>query len=546
MTPPKPSVRHAIIAIATQIYIGAMCFFIPSIINLFSISFLFGFQIIIGFLVFFIASYWAFAAYYVALAILLFYDKITRIPRTEKGYSPSFDTSDAGIAILYMTSNDFDAKSVESILNQTYDNTKLYICDDSTDGTYQKLIDDFVSEHTNITHIRREERTGYKAGNINNAINYVNEKFCIICDSDQILPATFTSDMVQLFLSHGTDNVAYIQASHKIRIDNGTFLQRTLGSGIELFWDYIVYARYKYGFSMFYGHGGIFQTEIVKTVKFPEIVAEDLAFSIVVQELGYKGIFTRDVYSYESFPDQVSVFRKRHMKWVRGSCEFLKDFSWVTLKSKSLSISEKVDVMFSVGQVPLGGIFVLFVIITSSLLFHFSFFSSGEVFISHCGSVSFFDCFNTPTKYLGLFFSLAPFYPFLVLVLTKPVLLFLLFFLGIAFYVSSLAITFWATLGFLIDGKADFLTSGDSTLQKKKLGLFRNPANKDIVAGEILLGLILSTFGLLTDSFGAAALGLGFLNFTLILRTRGLTVWTLGVSSIPGIVASLALLTIVL
>lgn len=87
------------------------------------------------------------------------------------------DVSNANdrVLLVYCTCNDFDPFSLERSIQQKYHNFEVVILDDSSDENYKKQIDEFGSKH-NIKVVRRENRVGFKAGNIN---HYLMSEECL-------------------------------------------------------------------------------------------------------------------------------------------------------------------------------------------------------------------------------------------------------------------------------------------------------------------------------------------------------------------------------
>ena len=62
------------------------------------------------------------------------------------------------------------------------------------------------------------------------------------------------------------------------------------------------------------------------------------------------------------------AFRIRHVKWTRGTCEFLHRFLPRLLRSKNISLPEKLDIIFPTANLPLTMFFFVFMIMTSIVL----------------------------------------------------------------------------------------------------------------------------------------------------------------------------------
>ena len=96
------------------------------------------------------------------------------------------------VLMAYCTCNDFDGRSLEESMRQSYPFVTTVILDDSTKESMREEIDEFAQKH-GIKVVRRGSRDGFKAGNIN---HYLQSEDCkkrgydyyVILDSDEILP----------------------------------------------------------------------------------------------------------------------------------------------------------------------------------------------------------------------------------------------------------------------------------------------------------------------------------------------------------------------
>ncbi|MBU4304571.1 MAG: glycosyltransferase [Candidatus Omnitrophica bacterium] len=140
--------------------------------------------------------FWCYALYHVVI-IVFAYLRTTPVPETllkDKKVSAKAPA----VALLYTTYNDFQEKAVLSCVNQEYDNFHAFILDDSTEEDYKNRIDEFSARYKEkVTVIRREGRSGYKAGNINNALKQINDfEYFSISDADSILPKNYITGLL--------------------------------------------------------------------------------------------------------------------------------------------------------------------------------------------------------------------------------------------------------------------------------------------------------------------------------------------------------------
>jgi cellulose synthase/poly-beta-1,6-N-acetylglucosamine synthase-like glycosyltransferase len=277
--------------------------------------------------------------------------------------APVLDESLPPVAVLYTTYNDFVEDSARSCVELRYPRHHVYLLDDSTLPDSRQRVDEFASRYPGrVTVVRRPDRTGYKAGNLNHALSTaVREPFFVIADADEILPADFLRRLVPRMLAD--ERCGFIQANHRANPSNRGSLARAMGRGIDIHWRWYQPLRNRYGFVMFLGHGALLRRECWERAGgFPELVSEDLAYALAIREWGYYGRFAEDVVCYEDFPHTVRAFRVRHVKWTRGTCEFLYRRLGTLLRSRRVSRTEKLDVLFPTLNLPLSMGYFLFMV----------------------------------------------------------------------------------------------------------------------------------------------------------------------------------------
>ncbi|MDD5728413.1 MAG: glycosyltransferase, partial [Victivallales bacterium] len=264
------------------------------------------------------------------------------------------------VALLYATRDDFREDAVLSCLSQDYTNVRVFILDDSDTPEYQGKIDAWSAHYKNkVTVIRRKDRVGYKAGNINNCLrNISGVEFFSISDSDTILPKDYITRLLPFFCDK---SIAFVQARQELNPRQKEAFARELGYQIGFHCDRYLSVKNKYGFVMFYGHAALMRVDVWKKIGgFPEVATEDLAYSLAVRQLGYKGIYTPEVTCYEDFPATYRQYRRRNEKWIRGTTECLLKFYPAFARNPRVTSIEKLDVFVSAASLLLAMPFSLF------------------------------------------------------------------------------------------------------------------------------------------------------------------------------------------
>ncbi|GAH09035.1 unnamed protein product, partial [marine sediment metagenome] len=77
----------------------------------------------------------------------------------------------------------------------------------------------------------------------------------------------------------------------------------------------------------------------------PEIVSEDMAFSLTIRSMGYHGLFLKDIICQEACPADYRELRRRSEKWLKGMSEFIIKFFPKYLGNKNIYWFEKVDIL---------------------------------------------------------------------------------------------------------------------------------------------------------------------------------------------------------
>ncbi len=318
--------------------------------------------ILLGFNAVFISYFWL-NGVKDFIYVVWYYINRGRLIRRHKSVAEAEGINEnAKVLLLYCTCNDFDGASLlKSLERQTWKNAEAVILDDSSNETYKKSIDEFAKEH-NIKVVRRADRKGFKAGNINHFLlsdeikgNY---DYSVILDSDEILPENFIQDCLRYFNRY--KNVGIVQGNH-ISTRNRNLFMKLFHIGVNSHWPTYQTMKHFYGFSTMLGHGAMISRECYeKAGGFPELVAEDLCLSIEIRNYGYYVAFAPEIVCEEEYPIDYAAFKKRHSKWTQGNLEFIKKYTKKIVKSP-MKWYEKLDIVLFTYNLPLTAIFAFFI-----------------------------------------------------------------------------------------------------------------------------------------------------------------------------------------
>lgn len=262
------------------------------------------------------------------------------------------------VLLLYCTCNDFNPQALGKSMYQNYPNYEVVILDDSKNEEIKERIDLFSLIH-NVPVIRRADRVGFKAGNLNNYLQSAVCDYFVILDSDEIIPEEFINQSLPYFQD---DKTAIVQGNHIATNSRNKFMA-LFSDGVESHWNTYQAIKDRYGFLSFLGHGAMIRKSAYDAVGgFPYLVAEDLCFSIELRRQGYYVKFAPEIICLEEYPVSYLAFKKRHSKWTQGNMEFIKRYSLRVLFS-SMHWYEKLDLVLFTYSLPLTFIFSLYLAI---------------------------------------------------------------------------------------------------------------------------------------------------------------------------------------
>lgn len=271
------------------------------------------------------------------------------------------------VAIFYPCMNDLKTTAIQGCMAQDYPDFALFVLDDSSTEAERARVEAVSRRYSaQLSVIRRKTRSGYKAGNLNNALAQVGSRFEYVCvvDSDELLPREFLTEMVAI--AEGSPSLGFVQSSHRLYAET-PYGKRT--GDIDLHWNFFLPARNLFGFAYSYGHGVLLRSKAVISIGgFPETVSEDIALSTKLREAGYRGYYAFDIESSEETPPSYDAFRRRNQKIVSGTLEFLLKFYPTFLRSSRVSVVEKLDLLIALMTIYLPIPFVGFLIAIYGLM----------------------------------------------------------------------------------------------------------------------------------------------------------------------------------
>ncbi len=242
---------------------------------------------------------------------------------------PAFDLENAPLVTvqLPMFNEMYVAERIiETAARFAYPKNKLQIqvLDDSTDETKEiiaKKVAEIAATGVNIQHIHRVDRTGYKAGALDAAMDRVEGELIAIFDADFVPDENFLLCTVPYFK---TENVGVVQTRWGHLNKSYSLLTELQAFGLNGHFAIEQQGRNANGhFINFNGTAGIWRKKCIEDAGGWEhdTITEDLDLSYRAQMKGWKFTYLEDVESPAELPITMSALKSQQHRWMKGGAE---------------------------------------------------------------------------------------------------------------------------------------------------------------------------------------------------------------------------------
>ncbi len=228
------------------------------------------------------------------------------------------------------------------------DKLQIQVLDDSIDETgalAQAEVARLRDQGLDVEYVHRVDRTGYKAGALDNGLATATGEFIGVFDAD-FLPRP---DFARALVGHFRDEkVGMVQARWTHLNREASMLTRI--QALMLDGHHMVENRARFGAGLlfnFSGTGGMWRrTTIADAGGWQhDTVTEDLDLSYRAQLRGWKFIYRSDVVSPAELPEDVSALRAQQYRWAKGTVQTARKLLGRIFASK-LSLGQRVEALF--------------------------------------------------------------------------------------------------------------------------------------------------------------------------------------------------------
>lgn len=202
---------------------------------------------------------------------------------------------------------------------------EVQVLDDSTDET-RSYVDETVAslrkEGRNVTVVRRTDRTGFKAGALQNGLEHTDAEFVAIFDADFVPQRDFLKKAISFFLQR--PDLGLVQGRWTHLNPKASLLTRGQAMGIDGHFMVEQAARSWNGLFMnFNGTAGLFRRRAIETSGGwqHDTLTEDMDLSYRMQLTGWDTEYVPDLTVPAEIPEDINAFKNQQFRWAKGSIQ---------------------------------------------------------------------------------------------------------------------------------------------------------------------------------------------------------------------------------
>lgn len=218
---------------------------------------------------------------------------------------------------------------------------EVQILDDSTDETTEIIQNYILNKKVDFDLVRRDDRSGFKAGALAYGLEFAKGEFIAIFDADFIPSSDFLKKTIPHF---NNPKVGVVQTRWLHINEKQSMLTRAQALMLNTHFSVEQLGRYNAdGFINFNGTAGVWRKECINDAGGwqADTLTEDLDLSFRAQTRGWKFEYLFDVGSPAELPSTFEAYRTQQFRWSKGAAECVRK-NWRALWNSSAKVGSKI------------------------------------------------------------------------------------------------------------------------------------------------------------------------------------------------------------
>ena len=212
-------------------------------------------------------------------------------------------------------------------LDYPRDKLTVQVLDDSTDETSALVAEKVAAlraDGLNIQHIRRDNRTGFKAGALAQGFAQLASEYVAVFDADFVPPPHFLKATIPHLAADPSLGMVQTRWGHLNA--SGNLLTRSQALALDGHFVVEQTARYRAGWLLsFNGSGGVWRSACIQAAGGwrDTTLTEDLDLSYRAQFAGWRFMYLPEVVVPGELPPQLAAYKQQQARWAQGNTQCL-------------------------------------------------------------------------------------------------------------------------------------------------------------------------------------------------------------------------------
>jgi cellulose synthase/poly-beta-1,6-N-acetylglucosamine synthase-like glycosyltransferase len=232
-------------------------------------------------------------------------------------------------------------------LDYPRDLLQVQVLDDSTDDTSriaQRAAQAGRESGVDVELVHRDNRSGYKAGALENGLRSARGELVAIFDADFIPPRNFLQRVICEHHAFDDPEIGFVQTRWAHLNEGANAVTRAQVLLLDMHFVIDQYARSSARLKMnFNGSGGVWRRAAIDAAGGwqSDTLTEDLDLSYRAQLKGWRGSYLDGELCPGELPSNVLAFKRQQARWARGSAQCLRKLSGRIIHS-NLPLGQKI------------------------------------------------------------------------------------------------------------------------------------------------------------------------------------------------------------
>lgn len=232
-----------------------------------------------------------------------------------------------------------------ALMDYPKDKLEIQVLDDSTDETVETTsqhVEKLKATGLDIQHIRRTDRSGFKAGALKEGLKIAKGEYIAIFDADFLPKPNWLKQTIPYFKD---EEIGVVQTRWGHINRNYSTLTKIQAFALDAHFTLEQVGRNSKGhFINFNGTAGVWRKLCILDAGNWEgdTLTEDLDLSYRAQLKNWKFKYLENVETPAELPVVISAARSQQFRWNKGGAENFRKMMWRVLKSKNISSKTKV------------------------------------------------------------------------------------------------------------------------------------------------------------------------------------------------------------